>query len=96
MIARIKALNSNIKKKDITFLHPKLSQPTIIDIRKFLAGLFISLVLVRMVLQSELPVGPFDLLLRSTLRHLQHVVITLPGHGTPNLQRSSEMQSSTL
>lgn len=51
---------------------------TIVNVGESFVGLFVAGVLIRMVLQGELPVSPLDLLVGGSLGHLQYIIIALP------------------
>lgn len=60
---------------------------TIVNVCESLIGLFIALVLIGVVLQGKLPVGPLDLFVGGSLGHLQYFVIALPCNGGESAQQ---------
>lgn len=53
---------------------------TIVNLREFLISFFISRILIRMILQCQLPIRSLNLIIPRTLRHLQYIVIALSAY----------------
>lgn len=80
--SRIELIQTNIRIKQTLPqasgpIKEKNSEPTIVNLRKFLISLLISLILVGMILQRQLPIRSLDLFIGGTFRNLQNIIIAL-------------------